>query len=183
MKTSRHVAVVSAFFIASVGYVACKKQPPKAPETTVMDAGVEDAADEAEAAAPKSLYERLGGKDAIKSVVDKLVENIKTDNRVNKTFAKLKGDKLDKFKGNLADQICEVAGAPKSECEYKGRDMKTAHKGLKITDAQFDALVADLDAAMLEAKVPDAERKELLEKLAPTRDDIVEKKAPKNGKH
>src|SRR5215470_17813587 len=88
--------------------------------------------------ADKSLYERLGGKEAITAVVDDFVGRVAADKRINGFFAKANVPRL---KRRLVDQICEATGGP---CTYTGKDMKTAHKGMGITDADFNALVEDL---------------------------------------
>ncbi len=163
---------------ALLAVAACgKKKPPETPEPAIAEVAV-DAGPPVEDAAPppKSLFDRLGGNDGIKAVIDKFVENVQQDPAVNKSFKNTKGPKLDAFKKNLADQMCEVTGGP---CKYAGKDMKSAHKGMKISDAQFDALVMDLKLAMGEAKVGDAEQTEVVEKLAPLREDIVESKKKK----
>jgi hemoglobin len=165
-----------ALFALAVSFGACggKKPPIPPPPAEAPDAA---ASEDASPPAPKSLYDRLGGKDAIAAVVDKFLENVTLDPRVNKVFIKTKGPKLDAFKKNLIDQICEIAGAPKDQCTYTGKDMRTAHRGMKITDAQFDAAVSDLRDALGELKVPDQEQKDLLDKVGTLRDDVVEIKA------
>ncbi len=119
--------------------------------------------------ADKSLYDRLGGKDAITAVVDDFVGRVAADNRINGFFAKANVPRL---KMMLVDQICEASGGP---CKYTGRDMKTAHRGMGITDAAFDALVGDLVATLDKFKVGEREKQELLGALGPMRKDIVEK--------
>ena len=119
--------------------------------------------------ADKSLYERLGGKDAITAVVDDFVGRVAADNRINKFFAKANVPRL---KMLLVDQICEATGGP---CKYTGHDMKAAHKGMAITNADFDALVGDLVATLDKFKVGEREKQELLAALGPMRKDIVEK--------
>jgi hemoglobin len=115
----------------------------------------------------KSLYERLGGKDAIVAVVDDFVANVAADNRINHYFAKTD---IARLKTNLADQICAGTGGP---CTYKGRDMKTAHAGMGVTNADFDALVGDLVKTLDKFKVPEKEKGELLGILGPMRPSIV----------
>jgi hemoglobin len=124
--------------------------------------------------ATKSLYERLGGKKAIIAVVDEFVNIVAADSRINRFFAKTASDKkvLATFKGNLVDQICQGTGGP---CRYKGKDMKSAHAVMGISDADFGALVEDLVAALNKFNVPEAEKNELLGALAPMKGDIVEK--------
>ena len=115
----------------------------------------------------KSLYDRLGGKDALTAVVDDFVGNVAADKRINGFFAKAD---IPRLKRNLVDQICQGTGGP---CTYTGRDMKTAHKGMNITDAQFNALVEDLVKALDKFKVPEKEKGELLGVLGPMKPQIV----------
>jgi hemoglobin len=120
----------------------------------------------------KSLYSRLGGKKAITAVVDEFVNNVAGDNRINKFFADTASDpkRLASFKGKLVDQICQASGGP---CKYTGKDMKTAHKGMHISDADFTALVEDLVKALDKFKVGDKEKNELLGALGGMKGDIV----------
>ena len=127
------------------------------------------------AQAPKSLYDRLGGRTAIVAVVDEFVANCAADARINKFFAATAADpkRLARFKDNLVNQVCEAAGGP---CKYTGRDMKSAHAGLGISNADFDALVEDLTKALDTFKVAKADQNQLLGVLGPMRPQIVEKK-------
>ena len=129
----------------------------------------------ARAQGTKSLYDRLGGQAAIVAVVDEFVGNCAADARINKFFAATAADKnrLTVFKNNLVDQVCEASGGP---CKYKGKDMKSAHAGLGISNADFDALVEDLTKALTKFKVAPADQKQLLGVLGPMRPQIVEKK-------
>jgi len=115
----------------------------------------------------KSLYDRLGGQGAIVAVVDDFVGNVAADNRINKFFAKTD---IPRLKRLLVEQICAGTGGP---CTYTGRDMKTAHGGMGITDAQFNALVEDLVKTLDKFKVPDKEKGELLGILGPMKPSIV----------
>lgn len=122
--------------------------------------------------AKKSLYSRLGGKKAITAVVNEFVGIVAADTRINKFFAAAAGDpkRLAMFKTKLVDQICQGTGGP---CKYKGKDMKTAHKGMGIDEDDFNALVQDLVAALNKLNVPQAEQNELLGILGPMKGDIV----------
>src|SRR5262249_33134415 len=82
---------------------------------------------------PPTLYKRLGGREGISIVVGDFVTNMAADTRVNARFKDMKGPELEKLKSNLADQICDATGGP---CSYLGRDMKTVHKGMKVTGAE-----------------------------------------------
>lgn len=116
---------------------------------------------------PKSLYDRLGGKTAITAVVDDFVGNVAGDKRINRYFAKTDVPRL---KGNLVDQICSASGGP---CVYTGKDMKSAHQGMGITDADFNALVEDLVKSLNKFSVPAKEQGELLGVLGGLKPQIV----------
>ena len=123
----------------------------------------------------KPLYDRLGGKPAIAAVVDEFVSRVAADARINSFFAATAADpaRLAHFKSLLVDQICEASGGP---CKYAGKDMKSAHRGMGISGAHFDALVGDLVAALDKFKVGAHEKEQLLAALGPMKSDIVEKK-------
>lgn len=115
-----------------------------------------------------SLYDRLGGKEAITAVVDEFVANVAADQRINGFFA---GADIPGLKGHLVDQICQASGGP---CTYSGKDMKSAHQGMGVKEEHFNALVEDLIAALDKFKVPEKEKNELLGLLGPMKGDIVE---------
>jgi hemoglobin len=122
-----------------------------------------------------SLYERLGGKDAITAVVDDFVGRCAADGRINGKFARTD---IPRLKASLIDQICEAAGGP---CTYAGRDMRTTHLGMSVTGGEFDALVGNLVATLDRFSVPEPEKAELLGLLAPMRADIVEVESASTG--
>jgi hemoglobin len=122
----------------------------------------------------KTLYERLGGKKSITAVVDEFVSRVAMDNRINHFFAQTAGDpaRMKAFKMNLVDQICQASGGP---CKYTGKDMKSAHAGMGIASADFNALVEDLVGALDHFKVGMQEKNDLLGALGPMKSDIVTK--------
>jgi hemoglobin len=119
--------------------------------------------------AGKSLYDRLGGKDAIASVVEDFVANVAADASINEFF---KNADIPGLKQKLVDQICMATGGP---CKYTGKDMKTAHAGMGVKDEHFGALVGDLKKSLDKFKVPAKEQDELLGALAGMKGDIVSK--------
>jgi hemoglobin len=129
----------------------------------------------AASAQAQSLYDRLGGKDAIKAVVDEFVAITAADARINKKFAKTD---IGRLKFELVEQICAATGGP---CKYTGRDMKTAHKNMGVTDSEFNALVENLVKALDKFNVKDREKNELLGLLGPMKSDIVEVKSQATG--
>jgi hemoglobin len=122
-----------------------------------------------------TLYERLGGNDAITAVVDNFVARCAADERINGKFARTD---IGRLKRMLADQICEASGGP---CLYQGRNMRETHDGMAVTAGEFDALVEDLVATLNQFSVPKAEQDELLGLLGPMRADIVEVESPETG--
>ena len=119
---------------------------------------------------PVSLYRRLGGREGIALVVGDFVTNMVGDARVNERFKALKGPDVEKLKSNLADQICDATGGP---CSYLGRDMKTTHKGMNISEAEWNATVENLTKALDKHNVGAKEKQELIGALAPMKGDIV----------
>lgn len=119
-------------------------------------------------AADRTLYERLGGQGAIQAVVTKFISNVGADKRINGYFAKADLKQLNRL---LVEQVCQASGGP---CTYSGRDMKTTHKGMKVTTAAFNALVEDLVSALDTFNVGKQEKDELLGVLGPMKKDIVE---------
>jgi len=122
-----------------------------------------------------SLYERLGGTDAINAVIEDFVARCAADSRINGKFARTD---IPRLKANLVAQVCEAAGGP---CTYSGRDMRQTHDGMSVTAGEFDALVADLIATLDKFGVGEAEKAELLSVLGPMRADIVEVESGATG--
>ena len=122
-----------------------------------------------------SLYERLGGLDAVRAVVASFVARCAGDDRINGKFERTEVPRLEKM---LVDQVCEATGGP---CPYTGRDMREAHDGMRVTAGEFDALVEELVATLDEFGVPKAEQDELLGLLGPMRNEIVEVESPETG--
>lgn len=129
----------------------------------------------AASAQAQSLYDRLGGKDAIKAVVDEFVGIAAADTRINKKFAKTN---IDRLKFELVEQLCAATGGP---CKYTGLDMKKAHKNMGVTAGEFNALVEDLVKALDKFNVKDKEKNELLGALGPMKPDIVEVESQQTG--
>jgi len=123
-----------------------------------------------EQASGPTLYQRLGGREAIKGVVDDFVANMVADPRVNSRFKGMQPAAVSKLQTNLADQICDATGGP---CAYLGRDMKTTHKGMGITEAEWNATVENLVKALNKFRVPPKEQQELLSALSGMKKDIV----------
>ena len=119
---------------------------------------------------PAPLYRRLGGRDGIAVVVGDFVAFMVADTRINARFKDMKPPEVEKLKSNLSDQICDATGGP---CSYLGRDMKTTHKGMKITEAEWNATVENLGKALDKNKVGARRRTSSSRPLGPMKPDIV----------
>jgi hemoglobin len=159
------------FVVALLGVIGCSKKDQAAVDTTASST----AAATADTSANRSLYDRLGGKSAITAVVDTFVARVAADARINKKFAK---SNIPRVKTELVDQICSQTGGP---CTYSGRTMKEAHRNMKVTEGEFNALVEDLVAALNQFNVPKREQDELLAALGSMKGDIVEVKTTATG--
>lgn len=142
---------------------------PKAAQTPAAQpvASVEAKSD-AGTPAPKSLYERLGGQPAIEAVVAEFQANVAADPTINAPFGVADLKLLNK---RLVEFVCMATGGP---CAYTGRDMGAVHRGMKVTNAQFDSLVGALVKSLDKFHVPEREKSELLGALGPLRPVIVE---------
>jgi hemoglobin len=119
------------------------------------------------ARAEETLFAQVGGAVKLHAAVDKLVEVMLADDRINFTFAETD---LAKFNGLLYDQLCDLTGGP---CKYQGRDMVEAHKKLNATNAQFNALAEDLYKAFDSVGVPYRVQNKVMALLAPMQPQVV----------
>ncbi|MFD1569504.1 group I truncated hemoglobin [Halorubrum laminariae] len=115
-----------------------------------------------------TLYDRLGGEPAVGAVVTEFYDRVLADDEVAHHFDDID---MSEQRSHQTKFLSAVAGGP---MQYEGDDMETAHEGLEITDAEFDAIAAHLDGALREFDVDDADREAVLEAVEGFRDDIVE---------
>ncbi|NTV95008.1 MAG: c-type cytochrome [Thiobacillus sp.] len=114
-----------------------------------------------------SLYERLGGKDAINAVVRDLLGNGMADARLKPRLSRLDGARCER---QLTDLLCQATGGP---CKYTGRDMKTAHAGAHVTEVEWQAFAENLVKTFDRFNVPERERADLMQLIGPMKADIV----------
>jgi len=134
-------------------------------------AALQPAAAQAPAPAP-SLYQRLGGYDALAAVTDDFLGRLVTDSSLSRFFGGHGKNSQGRIRQLLLDQLCAVTGGP---CVYIGRDMKTAHAGLGVTPADWDKSVLLLVTTLTKFNVPQKEQQEVLTAVSSLRGDIVEK--------
>ena len=120
----------------------------------------------------RSLYQRLGGYDAIAAVTDDFIGRLVADAQLARFFTGHSTDSKMRIRQLVVDQLCAATGGP---CVYKGRDMKTSHAGLGITEAQWNVSVAHLVASLNKFKVGEKEQNDLAAALTTLKPDIVER--------
>ncbi|HEV3486715.1 MAG TPA: group 1 truncated hemoglobin, partial [Vicinamibacterales bacterium] len=94
---------------------------------------------------PKSLYQRLGGYDALAAVTDDFLGRLATDKQLGRFFPGHSEDSVKKIRQHIVDQLCMATGGP---CVYTGRDMKTSHKGMGISESDWTVAVNHLVATL-----------------------------------
>ena len=122
--------------------------------------------------AEKSLYERLGGYDPIAAVTDDFLERLMSDLVIGYYWAGDSHDTKRRDRQLIVDFMCEAAGGP---VFYTGRDMKTSHGGLGISEGDYDILMTHCNATLDKFEVSDKERNDVCSFLHGLRSDIEEK--------
>ena len=120
-----------------------------------------------------SLYKRLGGYDALAAVTDDFIGRLAADKKLSRFFVGLSDNSKIRIRQLVLDQLCEATGGP---CKYIGRDMKSAHKGMGITEEDWDIGVKHLVATLDKFNVPKKEKDEVLGAISGLKGDIVDKK-------
>ena len=144
----------------------------------------------AKAPEKESLFARLGSEAGVAKIVDDFVARALADPRVNWERKGItrggwsihRNDSIEwtpdeakvaEMKKHIAQFIAVATGGPTN---YDGKEMRPAHAGMHITNAEFDATVGDLKASLDNLAVPTAEQKELLAIIESTRPQIVEER-------
>ena len=122
----------------------------------------------------KSLYERLGGYDAVSAVVDDFAAKLFADAVVGKRFFGMSDDSREGFRQKNKNLVCKVTGGP---CKVISRTAAVTHGGLGIKASEFNIVVAHLVDTLNKFNVPAKEQKELLTIIGTLRPDIVEVEA------
>ena len=105
-----------------------------------------------DSAAQDTLFADMGGQAGIDRIVDASVDNYLADPRIKEVFEE---SNMDRVRAQFKVQFCQIAGGP---CQYTGHGMAEAHKGLRLTNADFNAVVEDLQGSdLLRRQMPDAE--------------------------
>ncbi|MHA6492854.1 group I truncated hemoglobin [Pseudomonas borbori] len=115
------------------------------------------------------LYRALGEEAGITRIVEGMLLSIAADPRIVRHFEDID---IVRLRDKLVEQICAEAGGP---CVYTGDSMEESHKGQNLTPSDFNALVENLQAAMTAEGVPITAQNRLLARLAPMREQIIDR--------
>ena len=119
----------------------------------------------------ETLYSRLGGYDAISTIVSDLLPRLQQDPLLAQLWHRRPEDSLQRSKQLLIDFLCSNAGGP---VYYTGRDMITTHRGMSLSDADWSAFMKHLHATLDSFKVQQPERDELVAFVESTKNDMVQ---------
>jgi hemoglobin len=121
--------------------------------------------------ATKTLYERLGGYDAIAAVANDLLLRLHTDPQLGRFWAHRGEDGVRREKQFLIDFLCANAGGP---VYYRGRDMTLCHRGMRITESDWDVFLGHAAATLATLQVPEAEQRDVVAFVQSLRAEIVD---------
>jgi len=122
-------------------------------------------------AAAQSLYARLGGYEAIAAAVDDLLPRLTSDPQIGIYFHGHSTDSLRRERQMTVDFFCEALGGP---VHYRGRDMKIAHAGLRISESDWQVFVQHTQATLDAFGVSGKDREDFLAVVVSLKEDIVE---------
>jgi hemoglobin len=123
----------------------------------------------------QSLYQRLGGYDAIAAATDDLLDRLQSDPRLKDFWKGASLDNRRKARQLIVDYMVEAAGGP---AFYSGRDMRRAHEGMRIDDEDWAVFMRHAGATLDHFDVPQRERDDVLGFFTSLRDDVVEVRTP-----
>lgn len=119
----------------------------------------------------KSLYERLGGYDAISAVCNDLLPRLQSDAQLGRFWAHRGDDGVAREKQLLIDFLCSASGGP---MYYTGRNMTISHKGMRISNSDWGHFLGHLRATLDRFQVPEVERVQVLGFIDSLKAEIVE---------
>ncbi|WP_050931828.1 group I truncated hemoglobin [Aestuariivita boseongensis] len=115
----------------------------------------------------RTLYERLGGTDGIRQIVDVLVDNHSKNPVVSSRFA---GSDMNNLKQLAGDFFITGSGGPEI---YSGKDMIAAHQFMNISGDEFVAVLDDAMNALQANGIGQREQEEVLYILYSLKDQVV----------
>jgi hemoglobin len=120
---------------------------------------------------PSTLYARLGGYDAIAAVADDLLPRLRGDSQLGRFWQHRGDDGIRREKQLLVAFLCSSAGGP---VYYTGRDMRTSHRGMTISESDWQRFIGHLNEALAHFRLGDREKNDVLAFIEGTKAEIVE---------
>ena len=123
--------------------------------------------------AEQSLYERIGGVNAISMVVDRFSDEIVKNPKLNVNPALMEWNESGQLPGLKFMRtlwLCQQAGGP---FQYTGKELGEAHKDLHITSEEFDEVGAEIARALDHFKVPEREKQDVLAAIVARKAEVV----------
>jgi len=119
----------------------------------------------------KTLYERLGGYDAVTAVANDLLPRLQADPQLGRFWAHRGVDGVTREKQLLIEFLCASAGGP---LYYRGRDMALTHRGMRISESDWTVFLGHAAATLAKFQVPAAEQRDVVAFVQSLKNDIVE---------
>ncbi|MCI3919093.1 group 1 truncated hemoglobin [Paenibacillus sp. TRM 82003] len=113
-----------------------------------------------------SLYEKLGGTEAVAAVVDIFYKKVLADERINGFFA---NTDMEKQRRHQTAFISYALGGP----QFSGRSMEKAHEGMNLQESHWNAVVEHLVASLQEAGVGEEDIATIAGALTPLKPHIL----------
>ena len=119
----------------------------------------------------RTLYERLGGYDAMAAGANDLLPRLRSDPQLGRFWAHRGEDGINREKQLLIDFLCAGSGGP---MYYRGRDMALCHRGMRISESDWTVFLGHAGATLAKLQVPEAEQREVVAFVQSLKKDIVE---------
>jgi hemoglobin len=114
-----------------------------------------------------SVFEQIGGAAAVDAAVDIFYRKVLSDPLISHFFDSVD---MDRQIGKQKAFLTMAFGGPNN---YTGKDMRNAHKHMKLTEAHFGAVAGHLQSTLQELNVPANLIGEVLKIAASTHDDVL----------
>ena len=125
-----------------------------------------------ENAMEKTLYEKLGGAQKIKIIVDDIVDAHLDNSVIRARFMPYleRPEYVGQVKQHMCDLLGMGAGGPE---KYSGRDMETTHEGMNISEEEFTASLDDILMVLDNHGIGNRAKNEVLGMLYAMKDEVV----------
>jgi len=119
-----------------------------------------------------TLYKRLGSYDTIAAITDDFLARLIAHPQMQRFFLGASESTRTRRRQLIVDYLCLKTGGP---CAYTGRTMKDAHKGLAISQSDWNILTALFHDSLQKVNLPGKEANEIMDLINSTKQDIVAK--------